>query len=255
MIEVLHKSFDLLGIPVSVVRLNTVVNCLVEWCVDDIGRFVCVRDAPGIARGIDDPDFRMLHQQAAMVTPDGLPVVWFGKLRGLDIGRCPGADIMRETLNKGRATGVKHYFYGGVEGVAATLSDMVSSSYPGVQIVGVECPPFRQLTDEESSQVDRRLIESGADIVWVGISTPKQEYFMASRYANHEITFVGVGAAFDFLSGRVRRAPMWMQKVGLEWLHRLISEPRRLWYRYLVLGPKFLFVALWEFFVSRSRPR
>lgn len=183
-----------------------------------------------------------------MIMPDGAPLSYVGKLRGLSgvMGRATGPDVMEAVCAATAGTGLKHYFFGGKPGVAQRMADVLTARYPGLEIVGIYSPPMRDITAatrfsaEEIAEVDA-IVASGADFIWVGMSTPKQDFWLmeAAKHASHGV-FLGVGAAFDFHAGDVSRAPPWMRDNGLEWLHRLISEPRRLWRRYLVLAPRFV---------------
>jgi len=239
-------SFDVLGIPVSVTTIDQARDQIGAWSKDDIGRFVCVREVASLMTSIDDPKLIALHQDAAMVVPDGMPLVWIGKRRGLPVERTCGPDLMEAVLAASPRTGLKHYFYGGKQGVADTLAERFAQRFPGVQIVGAESPPFRPLTDIERQEVRSRIRDSRADVVWVGVSSPKQDIWMHDNYRHLSQTLIGVGAAFDFHSGTVKRAPAWMRNSGFEWLHRLASEPRRLWRRYLILAPRFVLRVAWQ---------
>lgn len=237
------ERFDVLGIPVSVTTLDDATARIERWADDNRGRMICIRDVHGVMRAQDDPELMALHQSADMVTPDGMPLVLLGKLKGLKIERTCGPDLMEQVCARSPASGLKHYFYGGQEGIALALAEHMEHRFPGLRIAGHECPPFRPLTQEEDDAVVDRINASGADIVWVGLSTPKQEMWMRDHRARLGATLIGVGAAFDFHTGRVERAPEWMQRHTLEWLHRLLCEPRRLWRRYLLMAPKFVILS------------
>jgi len=239
-------TYDVLGIPVSVLNLQLAFDHILAWAADRTGRFVCVRDVHGVVRAIDDPKLMALHQRASMITPDGMPLVKVGRSRGKDVQQVCGSDLMLEVIEKGQTHGLKHYFYGGAEGVAELLASNLQQRYPRAQFVGWECPPFRELTEQEQNETITTIVESGADIVWVGLSTPKQEFWMDANVSRLPATLLGVGAAFDFHTGTVKRAPRWMQVIMLEWLYRLLKEPRRLWRRYLVLAPRFVYLMLRE---------
>ncbi|MEQ1842619.1 MAG: WecB/TagA/CpsF family glycosyltransferase, partial [Verrucomicrobiales bacterium] len=225
------QSYDVLGVPVSEVTLDSACDLILEWANDKVGRFVCIRDVHGVMRAQDDPDLMQIHQDAALVTPDGMPIVMLGKLKGRPVSRVCGPDLMPHVIDQGRKRGLSHYFFGGGEGIAQELVDSLQERFPGVNIAGWETPPFRPLSDEETDDILQRIEESGADIVWVGLSTPKQEYWMHRVASRSSATFIGVGAAFDFHTGKVTRAPKWMQDAMLEWLYRFAAEPRRLWHR------------------------
>jgi N-acetylglucosaminyldiphosphoundecaprenol N-acetyl-beta-D-mannosaminyltransferase len=177
-----------------------------------------------------------------MTTPDGMPMVWLCHWYGFDhVERVYGPDLMLAVCDHGIKPGYRHYLYGGAPGVGERLANCLRARFPGLQIVGIESPPFRSLTPEEESQIGLRIREACPDIVWVGISSPKQERWMAEHINRFEVpVMVGVGAAFDFLSGIKDQAPRWIQTSGFEWLYRLFHEPRRLWRRYILGYPRFI---------------
>ena len=189
-----------------------------------------------------DPLFRRILNSADIVTPDGMPIVW--ALRSLgrkQQQRVYGPTLMLEICRKAAATGARVFLYGGREEYLPRLEERLRSDFPGLQIAGRYSPPFRPLTAAEDREAIDYIRCSGADIVFIGISTPKQELWMWEHRAQLPGTvMIGVGAAFDFHAGRVRQAPVWMQRNGLEWLFRLYSEPRRLWRRYLLETPRFI---------------
>lgn len=240
------RNFDVLGIPVSITSLEKAVEQFVTWTTDATGRFVCIRDMHGVMLSRDDAGLAAIHRRAAMVTPDGMPIVLIGRLRGLDVRRTCGPDLMLEVFEGGQRHGLRHYLYGGREGIANELGDAMLQKYPDARIVGMETPPFRPLDDEELIALAERVNASKADIVWVGLSTPKQERLMDRLAPAVGATLVGVGAAFDMHSGHIARAPRWMHGLCLEGVYRLIREPRRLWRRYLLLGPQFLLLAFMQ---------
>jgi N-acetylglucosaminyldiphosphoundecaprenol N-acetyl-beta-D-mannosaminyltransferase len=231
-----------LGVPVSLVSLAAAVRIIVGWCQAGQAHFVCVRDVHGVMRAQDDPALMALHERAGLVTPDGMPLVWLAQYRGHgEVSRACGADLVTELCAVSAKQGLRHYFYGGKPGVAERLSAALQARFPGLQVAGTYTPPFRPLTAEEDAQITAEISATRPHIVWVGLSTPTQEYWMRDHVGRIPgATLMGVGAAFDFHTGDVKRAPGWMRRAGLEWLHRLLSEPRRLWRRYLVLAPKFV---------------
>lgn len=233
-------SFEVLGIPISVTTLDSASDIICTWAQDDVGRYIGVREVASVMAMYDDPALVEVANRASMNLPDGMPMVWIGKKLGLPVQRTCGPDLMDKMLRESGRTGMKHFLYGGKEGVADNLADRFRREVPGIRIVGTYCPPFRALTREEDADIVRRIRDSEADIVWVGISSPKQDIWAVEHLDRIPATMIGVGAAFDFHSGEVSRAPRWMQKAGLEWLYRLLSEPRRLWKRYLVLAPQFV---------------
>jgi N-acetylglucosaminyldiphosphoundecaprenol N-acetyl-beta-D-mannosaminyltransferase len=192
-----------------------------------------------------DPRLRRIHNEAGMVTPDGMPLVWFSRVSGQGrMERVCGRDLMRTLTAVSAQHGYRQFYYGGAEGLAETLKQRLTTSYPGLEVVGTFCPPFRELTPEEDDAIVHAINASKPDILWVGLSTPKQERWMARHIGRIDApVMIGVGAAFDFLAGTKRQAPRWMQRNGLEWLFRLCLEPRRLWRRYAYIVPGFLLLA------------
>jgi N-acetylglucosaminyldiphosphoundecaprenol N-acetyl-beta-D-mannosaminyltransferase len=200
----------------------------------------------GVIEGRRDATFRRILNRAALVLPDGMPLVWFGRLRGhRGIQRVYGPGFMEAVLARTAGAAVRHFFYGGQPGVAEDLARRMSARFPGLKIAGTYCPPFRPLSQSELEMVARTINEAGPDIVWVGLSTPKQERWIAEvRERLRAKVVVSVGAAFDYHTGRLRQAPAWMQRAALEWLFRLWQEPGRLWRRYAVNNPRFLGLAV-----------
>jgi N-acetylglucosaminyldiphosphoundecaprenol N-acetyl-beta-D-mannosaminyltransferase len=190
----------------------------------------------------DDPALRTILNHAFLNTPDGMPLVWLGRWHGhRQVTRVYGPDLMLAVCDAGRAVGLTHYFYGGVPGVAEELRTRLTARFPGLRVVGASTPPFRPLTAAEAAALQDEVARTRPDVLWVGLSTPKQERFMAAHAATLDTgLLVGVGAAFDFHAGRVRQAPRWIQRSGGEWLFRLCLEPRRLGPRYLKANPRFV---------------
>lgn len=253
MIEKFHQNefatFDVLGLPIAAVTPESASQVIHRWAEDEKGRMVCLRDVHGVMRALDDPELFNIHLDADMLTPDGTPLALIGKWRGIHVEQTCGANLLEQLMRDSMTSGLRHYFYGGNDGVAADMVKTLREQYPGVAIVGHGTPPFRPLTESEFSKLAEDIRSSKADIVWIGLSTPKQERLMHQLKDHIPATCLGIGAVYDFVTGRVTRAPKWMQRLGLEWLHRLLSEPRRLWRRYLVLAPRFV----WKVATARSR--
>lgn len=194
-----------------------------------------------LALADERPELAASLDGSALNLPDGTPLAWFGRRRGFDsCVRVYGPDLMGEVLDRGRAVELGHYLYGSTPQVLAALTDQIEQRWPGVKIVGTEAPPFREISDEELVASVRRAERLGADVVWVGMGTPKQDLLVRRMAEQGDATYVAVGAAFDFIAGSKRQAPNWMQRGGLEWLFRLATEPRRLASRYVVYNAKFL---------------
>jgi N-acetylglucosaminyldiphosphoundecaprenol N-acetyl-beta-D-mannosaminyltransferase len=194
----------------------------------------------GVTEAQDDIAFKRLLNDADLVVPDGMPLVWLGRRGGHDLARRVYGPELMETFCRDTGSRYRHLLYGGAPGVADRLAGILKERY-ATQVVGVECPPFRPLTEGEKADIARKVAEADPDVVWVGLSTPKQEAWMSEFRDRVQVpVFVGVGAAFDFIAGVKSSAPSWMQENGLEWLYRLLKEPRRLWRRYLIGGMKFV---------------
>lgn len=189
-----------------------------------------------------DAELRRALRAADINLPDGAPIAWLGWRSGVrTVVR--GASLLLDVMRAGSSQGLSHYLYGGAPGIAERMKGCLERKIPGVKLVGTECPPYRKLDDAEVAALGRRITSSGAAIVWIGLGTPKQDH-LVHRLAHYtEATLVPVGAAFDFISGNVKEAPTWLHGSGLEWLHRLARDPKRLWRRYLIGGPRFVIVA------------
>jgi N-acetylglucosaminyldiphosphoundecaprenol N-acetyl-beta-D-mannosaminyltransferase len=249
----------ILGVPISLIDLKTALGTILGWTQNRIARYVCIRDVHGLMISLRDPAMMDIHRAAGMITPDGMPLVWISKWRSkLPVGRVCGTDLVDALCKAGQGMGLRHYFFGGKPGVAEQMIRNLKAKYPELTVAGSHTPPFRSLTEEEDAAVIDAINKSGAQVVWVGLSTPKQEFWMRDHVGRlNGATLIGVGAAFDFHSGAVTRAPKWMQQSGLEWLHRLLSEPRRLWRRYLVIAPAFILKIVREeigFLLAKKSP-
>lgn len=203
--------------------------------------YVCFCNAHGLVESLDDPALRSAYNQAYLATPDGMPLVWLGRQRGHPaIERVYGPDLMLAACDAGRKVGLRHYFYGGREGVAAQLAEKLRLRFPGLDVAGYSTPPAAFSEASELGPLRDELDRLRPDLLWLGLGAPKQELFMARHSATLPAgLLLGVGAAFDFHSGRVSQAPRWMQRSGLEWFYRLCREPRRLGRRYLFTTPRF----------------
>jgi N-acetylglucosaminyldiphosphoundecaprenol N-acetyl-beta-D-mannosaminyltransferase len=235
-------TVDVLGVRISVIDQERAREVLFDAVRNGRRGYVTVTGVHGVMEAQDDESFRAILDNSLLTTPDGMPMVWMGKLQGeQSIARVYGPDLVLNLCEHSRAENFSHFFYGGAPGVAEDLAGKLSALFPGLNIAGSFSPPFRQLLGDELSALQQQVRLSRPDFFWVGLSTPKQERFMAEHLKSLPETkvMVGVGAAFDLLTGRVQQAPAWMQRSGLEWLYRFIQEPRRLGRRYLVNNPRF----------------
>jgi N-acetylglucosaminyldiphosphoundecaprenol N-acetyl-beta-D-mannosaminyltransferase len=243
------ERIEILGVRVSAINLDDAVATIGCWIGRGDRRYVCVTGAHGLMESRRDDRLRQIHNEAGLVTPDGMPLVWLARLMGKKrTRRVYGPDLMRRVTAISAERGYRQFYYGGAEGVAETLRNALVAAHPRLQVAGALCPPFRELGVAEDRAIVDAINAAAPDIVWVGLSTPKQERWMASHLGVIEApVMIGVGAAFDFLAGVKRQAPSWMQKNGLEWLFRLCSEPRRLWRRYAYIVPGFIVLVFGEF--------
>jgi len=217
-----------------------------EWIVQRERHYVCVTGVHGVMESQRDENLRRIHNTAGLVTPDGMPLVWFSHLRGSrHVERVYGPDLMLALTERSIEKGYRHFLYGGRVGVPERLAQNLTQWFPGLNIAGTYSPPFHTLTGEEELRTVQTINVSNADIVWVGLGTPKQEYWMKEHLGKVAApVMIGVGAAFDFHSGLKKQAPRWIQRSGFEWLYRFMTEPRRLGKRYLVNNPLFLWLIL-----------
>jgi N-acetylglucosaminyldiphosphoundecaprenol N-acetyl-beta-D-mannosaminyltransferase len=204
--------------------------------------YVCVTGVHGVMEAQNDPEFKAILNGSLLTAPDGMPTVWVGRLQGFRrMKRVFGPDLMLELCARSAQKGYTHFLYGGAPGVAEQLKHALLSRFPGINVVGTYTPPFRPLTQPEFWQLKDTISALQPDLFWVGLSTPKQERFMAACI--HQLAakvMIGVGAAFDIHAGRLRDAPSWVKNLGLQWIHRLLQEPTRLWKRYLINNPTFM---------------
>lgn len=229
--------YNVLGLGVSALTLTIARDLVLSSRAHDKAGYICLATAHGVTEAQRDPELRAAYDGAWLITPDGMPLVWLGPP---GVERVYGPDLMLAVCDAGRAMGLRHYLYGGVPGVAEQLAVKLQARFPGVEIVGTHTPPFRPLNENESTALAADIARTRPDVMWVGLSSPKQEKFMARHCRQFDArVMIGVGAAFDFHSGRVRQAPRWIQRSGCEWLFRLCTEPRRLGPRYLKTNPVF----------------
>jgi N-acetylglucosaminyldiphosphoundecaprenol N-acetyl-beta-D-mannosaminyltransferase len=241
------SEVDILGVRVSATTMEETLGVIEGWIARREPRYVCVSGMHGVMESQRDERLRWIHNSADLVTPDGMSLVWLCKLKGEPATeRVYGPDLMLALCGRSPRRGYRHFFYGASPEVLDALTVRLRARYPGLEVVGAYSPPFRPLTPEEDEAIVRQIIQAAPDIVWVGLSTPKQERWMANHVARlRGPVLIGVGAAFDFHAGMKRQAPRWMQRNGLEWFFRLLSEPRRLYRRYLINIPLFAwFLAL-----------
>ncbi len=234
-------KFDLLGVGVSAITFDAAIQELLDAAASGRRLQVHFCSVHTLVEASADPTLRDALNRAELVAPDGVPLVWLGRLRRQAMERVCGPDLMPVLIDQSRVRGHSHYFYGGAEGVAERLAETFTERFPGLRVAGTYSPPFRPLTAEEDAAVVARINEANPDYVWVGLGSPKQDHWVAEhRDQLNAAALLAVGAAFDFHGNGLRRAPVWMRRSGLEWLYRFGSEPRRLWRRYTVVNLRFM---------------
>jgi N-acetylglucosaminyldiphosphoundecaprenol N-acetyl-beta-D-mannosaminyltransferase len=240
------KRANILGVGVSAVNMDQTLAVIDNWIAHLEPNYVCVTGVHGIIESQKDPEIQRIHNSAGLVTPDGMPLVWLCHLLGhKHVERVYGPDLLLAICANSIKKGYRHFFYGGKPGVAGQLVENLRRQFPGLQVTGYYSPPFRSLNAEEESQILQEINSCQPHIVWIGLSTPKQERWMVAHVGLIEnAILIGVGAAFDFHAGAKKQAPRWIQRSGLEWLFRLASEPGRLWKRYLVNNPLFVILII-----------
>lgn len=233
---------QVLKAKIDAVTWSDALERISGWAAGRQSRYVCICNAHSVVTAGLDPAFNRVVAEADMATPDGAPVAWMiRKLGHAAQQRINGPDLMWKYCElAARRGGESIYLYGGSPETLQILQATLTRTFPGLQISGAESPPFRALSEEEDAITVARINASGAGTVWVSLGCPKQETWMAAHRGRINAVMVGVGAAFDYHAGTIQRAPKWMQNTGMEWLHRLCSEPRRLWRRYLVTNTLFV---------------
>jgi N-acetylglucosaminyldiphosphoundecaprenol N-acetyl-beta-D-mannosaminyltransferase len=233
----LPPRYNVLGIGISALTLAQARDLVLATRGQLHRGYICLGTAHGLTEAQRDAELRRIYNESFLTTPDGMPLVWLGPP---GVERVYGPDLMLAVCDAGRAVGLRHFLYGGVPGVAEELRSRLVTRFPGLEIAGTFTPPFRPLDAAETADLRAAITRTRPDIIWVGLSSPKQEKFMVQHWRDLDAALlIGVGAAFDFHSGRTRQAPRWIQRSGFEWLFRLCTEPRRLGPRYLKTTPLF----------------
>jgi N-acetylglucosaminyldiphosphoundecaprenol N-acetyl-beta-D-mannosaminyltransferase len=239
-----YPRFNLLGIGIHALNMAMALDSVRLWIVHHEKHYICLVNSQCVIEARQDKTLRQIYREAGLVTPDGMSIVWLGWLTGhRQIRRVYGPDLMLALCNLSLSTGYSHFFYGGEKGIPELLSDKLKHRFPALKVAGTYSPPFRPLTVLEDQEVTHLINQSGADIVWIALGVPKQEYWIAQhRDQLNASVLIGVGAAFDFHAGAKKQAPVVIRNIGLEWFFRLLTEPRRLWKRYLFTIPRFVFL-------------
>lgn len=235
LVESVPESAKILGVRFDFTDYAEAVKTICRWRAEGGRHYVCVTNPHSVMVCRRDRDMGLATAGASLIVPDGVGVIWAANILGFrHRGRVTGPTLMLRCCDWGREHGLRHFFYGGKEGVADRLAARLSEIYPGLSVAGTYCPPFRQATDDEDHAMVERVNATRPDVVWVGLGAPKQEKWMLAHAGKIDAAaMIGVGAAFDFHSGEVRWAPAWIRSLGLEWAYRLALEPKRMWRRNL----------------------
>lgn len=243
------EKYWILDIGISAIDMDDACSLIEDAVLRKLKKYVCVCPVSTIMECKKDKRVFASVNAADLVTPDGMPTVWIGKLLGhKNISRVYGPELVQEICGISAKKGYKNYFFGSSPDVLNKLKERLSQEYPGLMISGIFSPPFRQPTMEEDNRIVNDVNGSNPDILWVGLGSPKQDLWMHEhRQRINAPVMIGVGAAFDFLAGTKPQAPRWIRNYGFEWLFRLVTEPRRLWRRYLIDNSLFLYYLSIEF--------
>lgn len=245
------RTFSVLGVNVAITDVDQTCQQIETWVKTKQKTYVCLAPVSTIVACQSEPKYKDVVNQSGMTTPDGMPLVWLGRKVSNEIKRTYGPDVLLELCRRGQKNGLRHYFYGGTKETLSSLTLRLKSLFEEIQIVGCYSPDYLADARMEKDGIVQQINAAQADILWVGLGSPKQDYWMnMHRDVLNVPVMMGVGAAFDFIAGTKRQAPKWMRKNGLEWLFRLCCEPRRLWKRYLVGNVSFVYYLIKQKLVS-----
>lgn len=252
----LAQRVPVVGVAVDAVAPDACLERIARWAAAGESRLVCLCNVHSAVTAHRDPSFARVLDGADLVLPDGAPIAWTMRRRGCaGQARISGPDLMAALCERAETTGLPVFLYGATSETLARLVARLRRERPGLRIAGALAPPFRPLSAQEEADIAARINASGACVVFVALGCPKQERWIASQRGRISAVMLGVGAAFDFLAGTLPRAPAWMRRAGLEWLHRLATEPQRLWRRYFVTNSLFIAYCLSEAWGFTLRPR
>ena len=243
--KTLIPTCNIMGVNLAAINMPWLIDFTKKNIKELSGDYLCVSNVHTTVMSYDDKAYCAVQNGGIMAIPDGGPLSSVGRKRGFSKKEpTTGPDYLKELLKISAEDGYRHYFYGSTEETLGKLREVLEEEYPGVQIAGMYSPPFRVLSDEENCNIVQMINEADADFVWIGLGAPKQEKWMAEHQGEIKGFMAGVGAAFDYLAGNIERAPIWMQKANLEWLYRLLQEPKRLFKRYFYTNTKFIWNAV-----------
>lgn len=232
---------EILKTNINVTNMSDTIK-YIDGHLDDLrGKYICVSNVHTTVMSYENEEYRKIQNGAAMALPDGAPLSSYSRRKGYkQAQRVTGPDLMLELFAISKEKGYRHYFYGATEETLQSMKEVLERDYPGIQIAGMYAPPFRALTPQEDAQIVAKINEARPDFIWIGLGAPKQEEWMYQHMGQLQGVLIGVGAGFDYLAGYIKRAPRWMQRMSLEWLYRLLQDPKRLWRRYFTSNVKFI---------------
>ena len=235
------QETSILGVNIAVTNIDEILKFLSENMKEVSGNYICVSNVHTTVLSYEDSDYKKVQNNALLRLPDGAPLSSVARKKGFsEAKRVTGPDLMQKIFESSDSNDYRHYFYGSTEETLKKLRDKLQEKYPNINIVGMYSPPFRTLTEEEDNEIIKNINNTEADIVWVGLGAPKQEIWMNNHKNKIKGLMIGVGAGFDYHAGNIKRAPKWMQKCSLEWLYRLLQDPKRLFKRYFRTTTKFI---------------
>lgn len=236
---------NIMGVDVAAIDMQWLLNFLNENLSKLSGDYICVSNVHTTVTAYEDEEYCRVQNGGILAMPDGGPLSSVGQKRGFkNMKRTTGPSLMEEIFKISASKGYRHYFYGSTDETLEKLYSVLKETYPGIQIAGMYSPPFRPMTDDEDKTIIERINETKPDFVWIGLGAPKQEKWMASHQGRVSGLMIGVGAGFDYHAGNINRAPEWMQKSNLEWVYRLLQDPKRLFGRYWHTNTKFIWNAM-----------
>ncbi len=232
---------EILKTNINVTNMSDTIKYIGGHLDDLRGKYICVSNVHTTVMSYENEEYRKIQNSAAMALPDGAPLSSYSRRKGYkQAQRVTGPDLMLELFAISKEKGYRHYFYGATEETLQSMKEVLERDYPGIQIAGMYAPPFRALTPQEDAQIVAKINEARPDFIWIGLGAPKQEEWMYQHMGQLQGVLIGVGAGFDYLAGYIKRAPRWMQRMSLEWLYRLLQDPKRLWRRYFTSNVKFI---------------
>ena len=237
------RHCEILKTNITVTNMQDTIAYINAHIEELRGRYICVSNVHTTVMSYENEEYRKIQNSAAMVLPDGAPLSSYSRKRGFkDARRVTGPDLMLELFKISPKKGYRHFFYGSTQETLDRMRTVIQRDYPDMEIVGMYSPPFRKMTKEEDETAIRMINEAKPDFIWIGLGAPKQEEWMHEHQGKVNGVMLGVGAGFDYLAGYIKRAPMWMQKISMEWFYRLLQDPMRLWKRYIVTNVKYLYL-------------